>query len=83
MPAHFREEAALALDNLLHVLKAAGAGTDQAVRTMCLLSDADDAAVSNEEYARILGDARPSRSTSVVDLPSGVHVEIEATAYNG
>lgn len=83
VPSDFREEAALALANLLHVLRAAGAGPERVVRTMCLLTDADDAAVFNEEYARVFGDARPSRSTFVVGLPGGVRVEIEATAFVG
>lgn len=83
VPADFREEVSVALLNLVTVLEAAGARPADVVRTMCLLTDAADAAVFNEEYARVFSAAKPSRSTFVVSLPAGVRVEIEATAYLG
>lgn len=69
------------LNNLSGVLSAAGAGWNDVVRTGVFLKDFNDFAAMNETYARMLGDARPARSTVEVSaLPRGVLVEIDLIA---
>ena len=69
------------LTNLTAVLAAAGASWKQVVKTTVFLSDMKDFPQVNEVYGRVLGDARPARSTvQVAGLPRGVLVEIEAIA---
>lgn len=69
------------LNNLTAVLAAAGCSWRHVVKTTVYLQDMNDFAALNETYARILGDARPARSTvQVAGLPRGVLVEIDAIA---
>ena len=69
------------LQNLSSVLAAAGASWRHVVKTTVFLHDMNDFPVVNETYARMLGDARPARSTvQVSGLPRGVLVEIDAIA---
>jgi 2-iminobutanoate/2-iminopropanoate deaminase len=67
--------------NLAAVLEKAGCGWGDVVRTTVYLHDMADFPRVNEVYARVLGDARPARSTVQVSaLPRGVLVEIDAVA---
>jgi 2-iminobutanoate/2-iminopropanoate deaminase len=67
--------------NLSAVLKSAGAGWGDVVKTTVYLVDLNDFRVVNEIYARMLGDARPARSTvQVAALPRGALVEIDLVA---
>ncbi|MEO7363640.1 MAG: RidA family protein [Gemmatimonadaceae bacterium] len=69
------------LKNLTAVLSAAGAGWGDVVKTTVFLRDMADFAAMNAVYARVLGDARPARSTvAVAGLPRDVRVEIELVA---
>lgn len=69
------------LKNLTEVLRAAGASWKDVVRTTVFLHDMNDFPAVNETYARMIGDARPARSTvQVSGLPRGVLVEIDAIA---
>jgi 2-iminobutanoate/2-iminopropanoate deaminase len=69
------------LANLEAVLTAAGASWSSVVKTTVFLQNFDDFAVVNEIYGRVLGDARPARSTvQVAKLPRGVDIEIDAIA---
>jgi 2-iminobutanoate/2-iminopropanoate deaminase len=69
------------LANLGAVLSAAGASWTDVVKTTVFLQDFNDFAVVNEIYGRVLGDARPARSTvQVAKLPRGVAIEIDAIA---
>lgn len=69
------------LANLAEVLAAAGASWRHVVKTTVFLADMNDFPIVNETYARVLGDARPARSTvQVAGLPRGVLVEIDAIA---
>ncbi len=69
------------LANLAEVLAAAGASWRHVVKTTVFLADMNDFPIVNEAYARVLGDARPARSTvQVAGLPRGVLVEIDAIA---
>ena len=69
------------MTNLSEVLAAAGASWRHVVKTTVFLADMNDFPAVNETYARLLGDARPARSTvQVAGLPRGVLVEIDAIA---
>ncbi len=69
------------LTNLTAVLAAAGTNWAHVVKTTVFLRDMADFAAVNAVYARILGEARPARSTvAVAGLPRDVRVEIEAVA---
>jgi 2-iminobutanoate/2-iminopropanoate deaminase len=69
------------LANLAAVLEAAGASWSGVVRTTVFLHDMNDFPAVNQVYARVLGTARPARSTvQVAALPRGVLVEIDAIA---
>ncbi|MES2525099.1 MAG: RidA family protein [Gemmatimonadota bacterium] len=67
------------LQNLSAILDEAGAGWGDVVKTTVFLRDMGDFAAMNAVYSRVLGDARPARSTvAVLGLPRDVRVEIEA-----
>jgi 2-iminobutanoate/2-iminopropanoate deaminase len=69
------------LRNLAAVLDAAGATWMDVVRSTVFLTDMRDFPRMNEVYARVMGDARPARSTvQVSGLPRGVLVEIDLIA---
>lgn len=69
------------LKNLSEVLAAGGASWRHVVKTTVFLRDINDFPVVNEAYGRILGEARPARSTvQVAGLPRGALVEIDAIA---
>ncbi len=72
------------LANLAAVLKAAGCGWGDVVKTTVFLQDMADFPRFNELYAAALGSARPARSTvQVAALPRGVGVEVELIAKVG
>jgi 2-iminobutanoate/2-iminopropanoate deaminase len=67
------------MTNLGAVLAAAGAKWSDVVKTTVYLHDMSDFPVVNEVYGRVLGEARPARSTVQVSaLPRNVLVEIDA-----
>lgn len=69
------------LANLSAVLAAAGVTWADVVKTTCYLRTMDDFAAFNTVYARVLGEARPARSTvAVAGLPRNVSVEVELVA---
>jgi 2-iminobutanoate/2-iminopropanoate deaminase len=69
------------LANLAGVLEAAGTSWASVVKTTVFLHDMNDFPAVNQVYARVLGTARPARSTVQVSaLPRGVLVEIDAIA---
>ena len=69
------------LENLTEVLAASGASWRHVVRTTVYLADMNDFPAMNDIYGRVIGDARPARSTvQVAGLPRGVLVEIDAIA---
>jgi 2-iminobutanoate/2-iminopropanoate deaminase len=76
-----KAQTARVLTNLAEVLAAAGASWKDVVKTTVFLHDMNDFPAVNETYARMIGDARPARSTvQVSGLPRGVLVEIDAIA---
>lgn len=65
--------------NLAAILAEAGASWKDVVKTTVFLQDMADFPRVNEVYARVMGEARPARSTvAVAGLPRGALVEIEA-----
>ncbi len=75
------EQTERVFQNLTAVLQSAGATWTDVVKTTVFLQDMRDFPTVNEVYARMVGDARPARSTVAVSgLPRGVLVEIEAIA---
>jgi 2-iminobutanoate/2-iminopropanoate deaminase len=69
------------MHNLAAVLEKAGASWSDVVKTTVYLQDMADFPRVNEVYGRVMGDARPARSTvQVAGLPRGVLVEIDAIA---
>jgi 2-iminobutanoate/2-iminopropanoate deaminase len=69
------------LKNLAAVLESAGTSWADVVKTTVYLQDMADFPRVNEVYGRMIGDARPARSTvQVAGLPRGVLVEIDAVA---
>jgi 2-iminobutanoate/2-iminopropanoate deaminase len=72
------------LRNLTAVLESAGATWADVVKTTVYLQDMADFPKVNEVYGRMIGAARPARSTvQVAGLPRGVLVEIDAIAHLG
>ena len=69
------------LENLRHVLEAAGASPGSVLKTTVFLADLADFEAMNAVYAEFFGEHRPARSTvQVARLPRGGRVEIDATA---
>ena len=67
--------------NLAAVLSAVNASWGDVVKTTVFLMDMHDFPRVNEVYARVMGDARPARSTvQVSGFPRGVLVEIDLVA---
>lgn len=67
--------------NLGAVLGAAGASWMDVAKTTVYLMNMGDFPRMNDVYARVMGDARPARSTvQVAGLPRGVLVEIDLIA---
>ena len=65
--------------NLAAILAEVGATWNDVVKTTVFLQEMADFPRVNEVYARVMGDARPARSTvAVAGLPRGVLVEVEA-----
>ena len=79
-----KEQTRQALTNCETVLQAAGAGLEHVVEVGVLLSNPDDFAHMNEEYATWFPAAPPTRYVAKlgVDLP-GVLVSIRMTAFIG
>ena len=63
------------------ILASAGASWKDVAKTTVYLMDMADFPRMNDVYARVMGDARPARSTvQVAGLPRGVRVEIDLIA---
>lgn len=76
-----QEQTKLVMDNIGAILKAAGVGYENVVKTTCLLADISDFAEMNKVYAEYFPNNPPARSAfAVKDLPKGARLEIEVTA---
>jgi 2-iminobutanoate/2-iminopropanoate deaminase len=75
------EQTRQTLKNVEDVLKAAGTGKENIIKTTIFLSDLTTFTKMNEVYAEFMGEHRPARSTiEVSGLPKGVLLEIDAIA---
>ncbi len=75
------EQAEQAIKNLAEVLKEAGAGLGNVVKTTVFIKDMNDFAVINEVYKNFFTDNYPARScVEVARLPKDVLIEIECIA---
>lgn len=75
-----REQTHRVCKNLRAVLEAAGSSLENAVKTVCFLSDINDFADFNEVYAEYFT-GKPARScVAVKSLPKGALVEVEVVA---
>lgn len=79
----FTAEARQAFVNLRTVVEAAGTSLSRVVRTTVFLASADDFAAMNELFAEFFPTDPPVRSTPIVNLPRGLRISIDATAYLG
>jgi len=76
-----REQAEQVMKNIGAMLKAAGAGFENVIKTTVFLVDMNDFAVVNEVYGSCFPTHKPARSTvAVKSLPRAVLVEIEVIA---
>ena len=76
-----QEQTKLVMDNIGAILKAAGYGYENIVKTTCLLADISDFADMNKVYAEYFKENPPARSAfAVKDLPKGARLEIEVIA---
>jgi 2-iminobutanoate/2-iminopropanoate deaminase len=74
-------QAERALANLGNVLRAAGYGFGDVVKTTLFLVDMNDFAAVNAVYEKFFGTSKPARSTVAVSgLPKGARVEIDCIA---
>ena len=70
-----------ALQNLSHVLEAAGSSLRHVVKTTVFMKDIGEFAQMNTLYGEMFGEHKPARSTvQVAALPRGAAVEIECVA---
>jgi 2-iminobutanoate/2-iminopropanoate deaminase len=69
------------IQNLTAVLTEAGTDWSRVLKTTVFLTDLADFAAFNAVYERLLGSAKPARSTvQVAALPKGAKIEIELIA---
>ncbi|HEX5324196.1 MAG TPA: RidA family protein [Capsulimonadaceae bacterium] len=79
----FEDQARQCIRNLAGVLKQAGLGLDDVVKTTVFLTDMGNYSEFNRVYGPYFGAVKPARScVQVAGLPLGALVEIEAIALD-
>ncbi len=79
--ASISEQTERVLTNISELLKAAGSGLQDVVKTTVFLKNMTDFAAMNEVYSKFFTGTPPARSTvEVARLPKDVLVEIEVVA---
>ena len=74
------EQAEQVMKNLVAILEAAGTKPENAVKTLCFLTDINDFAAFNAVYARYFTE-KPARScVGIQSLPKGAICEVEVIA---
>ena len=82
VPEDISSQAKRSLENLKAVLEAAGYSLSDVVKTTVFAADINDFTEVNKIYAEYFTANPPARSfVAVKDLPKGVKIEIEATAW--
>jgi 2-iminobutanoate/2-iminopropanoate deaminase len=77
------QQAQIVLDNLKHIVEAAGSSLSKTVKTTLYLKDMNDFAVVNEVYGRFFDSLPPARATvGVRELPKGARIEIDLIALS-
>lgn len=72
------------LENIKHVLEAAGSSLDKVVKTTIFMKDLNDYTVINDVYKDFFSHKPPARAAvQVARLPRDVGVEVEAIAFCG
>ena len=80
MGTTIEEQAEQVMKNLVAILEAAGTKPENAVKTLCFLTDINDFAVFNTVYARYFTE-KPARScVGIQSLPKGAICEVEVIA---
>ena len=79
IPENFADQAKQCLDNVRHVLEAAGAGMDDVVSVTVYLADIASFAEFNEIYKQYFTAPFPTRTTVACTL-RGILVEVNAVA---
>lgn len=75
------EQTYQSLKNIQEILKEAGYGMENIMKTTVLLQDMNDFAAMNTVYEKFFTDPYPARAAfQVAKLPKGAKVEIEAIA---
>ena len=83
IPGDISLQAKRSLENLKAIVEAAGYSLSDVVKTTVFATDIADFAEVNTVYAEYFPTNPPARSfVAVKDLPKGVKVEIEATAWH-
>ena len=78
------EQTEQVMKNLSEVLRAAGAGLSDVIKTTVYLADMDDFVAMNEVYGRFFPENPPARSTvQAARLPRDARVEIDVIAVKG
>jgi putative endoribonuclease L-PSP len=81
LKAGIKEQTKLVLSNISELLKTAGLGFKDVVKTTVFIKDMNDFAAVNEVYAQFFEAPYPARScVEVARLPKDVGVEIEIIA---
>ena len=81
VPGGIAAETRQTLENIRHILAAAGTGLDRAVASTVYLVDMGEFAAMNAVYAQYFRVRPPGRTTvGVAALPAGARVEIQVTA---
>lgn len=81
IPEGIDAQADQAIGNLCALLKEAGTGTDNVIKTTVFIKDMNDFAKVNEVYSKYFTNDCPARScVEVARLPKDVLIEIEAIA---
>lgn len=81
LPEGIEAQTLQALRNLSEVLRAAGSGWEDVVKTTVYLADMGDFAAFNAVYSKVVSEPFPARSTvAAAGLPRDARVEIDAIA---
>ena len=81
MPSGIEAQTRQALTNIFAILKEAGLGADNVVKTCVLLADINDFGPMNAVYAEFFPGDKPARVCyQVAAIPKGALVEIDAIA---